>query len=448
MVEPGKRKILVVGAGISGITAAYVLSQRHDVTLLERNDYVGGHTNTRVVEDPRNPALPVDTGFIVCNPQNYTNFYQFLRQLGVGLQPSDMSFGFSCERTGLQYMGPSVKEFLQTPGNLLNLQFVRMILDQRRFNARVLRDLAEERLGDMPLSEYLREVGVNDFFVQNYLAPLIGSIWSAPDARTLDFPALTFAKFFKNHGMLELSKRPQWQTVVGGSHAYVKAFRSVFPGVLRSSCEVQGISRDEHGVIAHRAGAEPERFDAVVMATHADEALKLLADPSAEERGALGAWSYSKNRTVLHTDSSVLAPNRRLWAAWNYRRSVNAHSINVLSDSPVAITYYMNKLQNLEAERDYFVTLNCSDQIDPQKVLYEVAYTHPVYTPESPESQRRLRALNGERNTYYCGAYMRYGFHEDGVLSALDVASAFGLTLRDAERDGSGARKRVMDMAV
>jgi predicted NAD/FAD-binding protein len=438
-----KKKILVVGAGISGITAAYVLSQRHQVTLLERNDYVGGHTNTRIVRDPLNPELAVDTGFIVCNPQNYPNFYQFLRQLKVNLQPSDMSFGFSCERSGLQYMGPSVKEFLQAPGNLFSIKFVGMILEQRRFNQRVLRDMEAGRLDNIPLSEYLRQIGISDFFVENYLTPLIGSIWSAPDARTLDFPALTFATFFKNHGMLELSKRPQWQTVVGGSHSYIKAFRERFSGILRSASEVRAISRQNESVVVHRDGAEPERFDAVVIATHADEALKLLADPSDSERTALSAWSYSTNRTVLHTDASVLAPNRRLWAAWNYRRTLTSRA-----ESPVAITYYMNKLQNLVAQRDYFVTLNCTDSIDPQKVLYEVAYTHPIYTPDSPESQRRLRALNGEQNTYFCGAYMRYGFHEDGVMSALDVAAKFGLSLRDIESQGGDAPQRVVDMAV
>ena len=424
MVDESSKNILVIGGGISGITAAYVLSRKHRVTLLERNNYLGGHTNTRVVNDPINPELSVDTGFIVCNPRNYTNFYQFLDQLGVKRQDSDMSFGFSCERTGLQYMGPSVKEFLMAPGNLLNAKFLGMILEQQRFNRRALRDLRDGSLGDQPLGEYLKQVGTSQYFFDHYLAPLIGSIWSAPDTNALEFPALSFFTFFSNHGMLELSKRPQWQTVVGGSHAYLKAFRQAFKGDLRIAAPAQAISRDERGVTLSLEGADPERYDAVIIATHADEALKLLQDPSDEERAALGSWRYSKNRTALHTDSNILGPKRRLWAAWNYRRRATARA-----DSPVAITYYMNKLQRLKAERDYFVTLNCDDVIDPKSILYEVEYTHPIYTPSSPVSQRAIKNLNGTRNTYFCGAYMRYGFHEDGVISALSVAQQMGLSL-------------------
>ncbi len=416
--------ILVVGGGVAGITAAYVLSKQHNVTLLEKNDYVGGHTNTRTVSDPLNPELQVDTGFIVCNPRNYTNFYKFLDQLDVKLQHSDMSFGFSCERSGLQYMGPSVKEFLMAPGNLLNPQFLAMVVEQFRFNKRALQDLRRGNLAEKPLGDYLRELGTSTYFFEHYLAPLIGSIWSAPDCNALEFPASTFITFFENHGMLEMSKRPQWQTVVGGSQTYVRAFRKGFPGTIRISSPARAIRRDEHGVTVALDGATPERYDKVVIAAHADEALKLLEDPSAEEISALSAWSYSRNRTVLHTDASVLGPKRRLWAAWNYKKRKDARP-----NSPVAITYYMNRLQNLKAQRDYFVTLNCNEQIDPRTVLYEVEYTHPVYTPTSPQSQRALRALNGTRHTYFCGAYMRYGFHEDAVISALQVAESFGLQL-------------------
>jgi predicted NAD/FAD-binding protein len=424
VVEGERLKIAVVGGGVAGITAAYVLSRRHDVTLLEQNEYVGGHTNTRVVCDPKNPELAVDTGFIVCNPRNYPNFYKFLDQLGIKRQDSDMSFGFSCDQTGLQYMGPSVKEFLKAPGNLLNPQFVRMILEQRRFNSRALADLAAGTLGNTPLGEYLGELGTSAYFFDNYLAPLIGSIWSAPDSNALEFPALSFLTFFKNHGMLEMSKRPQWQTVVGGSHSYVKAFRNAFKGSVRTSSRALSVRRDAEGVVVQSAGGVEERYDKVVLATHADEAFKLLVDPTAEEQGALGAWRYSTNRTVLHTDPSVLGPRKRLWAAWNYKRRMSARQ-----DSPVAITYYMNKLQNLDAAKDYFVTLNCSDQIDRASVLYEVTYTHPVYTPESVASQDRIRQLNGTKNTFFCGAYMRHGFHEDAVMSALDVVALFGMTL-------------------
>lgn len=417
-------KVVVIGGGVAGITAAYVLSRQHDVVLIEKNEYLGGHTNTRIVSDPHNPELSVDTGFIVCNPRNYPNFYRFLDQLGVKRQDSDMSFGFSCERTGLQYMGPSAAEFLKSPGNLCNPRFLAMILEQWRFNRAALRDLRSGTLGEIPLGKYLERLGTSQYFLDNYLAPLIGSIWSAPDSNALEFPALSFLTFFNNHGMLELSTRPQWQTIVGGSHSYIRAFRKQFPGTLRLEKAAISLRRTEAGVELCCAGAEPEHFDRAVVATHADEALALLQDPSEDEKAGLGVWSYSTNKTLLHTDASVLGPSKRLWAAWNYRRRIGA-----TPSSPVAITYYMNKLQRLEAARDYFVTLNAQSEIDPSKVLYETVYTHPIYTPESPSSQALIRRINGRRSTFFCGAYMRYGFHEDAVQSALDVVASFDLTL-------------------
>ncbi len=417
-------KIAVIGGGIAGIISAYVLSRKHQVTLFDRNDYLGGHTNTRLVADRQNPELAVDTGFIVCNSRNYPSFYAFLDQLGVARQDSDMTFGFSCEKTGLQYMGPSIAEFIKTPWNLASPRFMKMVFEQQRFNARARSELARGTLGEIPLGEYLKRLGMSQYFLDNYLAPLIGSIWSAPDANALEFPALTFLTFFNNHGMLELSSRPQWQTVVGGSHSYTKAFRQRFIGELRLGAVVQGVRREPEGVVVYQAGEESQHFDRIVIATHADEALALLQDPSNEEQKALGTWTYSTNKTVLHTDHRVLGPSRRLWAAWNYRRKMAA-----TANSPVAITYYMNKLQRLQTDRDYFVTLNPDSQVDPASVLYETVYTHPIYTPNSPESQKAIRALNGSRGTYFCGAYMRYGFHEDAVVSALDVTADFGLRL-------------------
>lgn len=423
MVSAGARlKIAVVGGGISGITAAHVLSRSHDVTLIERNQYLGGHTNTRVVSDPRNPELAVDTGFIVCNRRNYPSFYKLLAELGVSLQDSDMSFGYVCEDSGLQYMGPALRDFMAAPRNLLKREFLGMIREQWRFNRRALGDLRRGRMRDIPLESYLREVGASEYFVRNYLTPLIASIWSGPGSDSMQFPAQTFAAFFDNHGMLELRKRPQWQTIVGGSHSYVSAFRHRFSGSLRLSAPALSIRRGAEGIALRLPGAEPERFDKLVLATHADEALGLLEDPSEQERRLLGSWRYNLNRAVLHTDRAAVSGPRRLWAAWNYRRRRAADS-----GSPVAITYFMNRLQRLGAARDYFVTLNYQGEFAPGSVLYDTEYTHPVYTPSSVESQAGLRALNGTNGTYYCGAYMRYGFHEDGVRSALDVASCFGI---------------------
>ena len=418
-------RIAVVGGGISGIVAAHVLSREHDVTLFERNDYVGGHTNTRLVPDPKNEQLSIDTGFIVCNSRNYPNFYKFLDELGVMLHDSDMSFGFSCQKTGLQYLGPSIWEFLRAPTNLFNPKFCAMLLEQRRFNKRALKDLQHGTLGEVPLGDYLREIGASSFFFDYYLGPLISSIWSSPDAKALEFPVKTFVTFFNNHGMLEFRKRPQWQTVVGGSKQYVDRFLERFAGTVHVNTEIKEISRVNNRVVITLPNDGRQEFDKVVLATHADEALGLLADTSSAEQDALGQWRYSRNRAVLHCDSSVVGPRRRLWAAWNYQKREDEDR-----GKPVAITYYMNKLQRLRAERDYFVTLNPADgAVNPEKIIYETMYTHPIYTPSSPKSQMMLRDLNGVNNTYFCGAYMRYGFHEDGVVSALEVTKKLGLDL-------------------
>lgn len=418
-------RIAVVGGGISGIVAAHVLSRAHDVVLFERNDYVGGHTNTQTVLEPNNVSVQVDTGFIVCNSRNYPNFYRFLEELGIERQDSDMSFGFFCETTGMQYLGPSIVEFLRAPANLFNVKFCKMLLEQRRFNKRALQDLQADSLGEIPLGDYLKKIGTSEFFFAYYLAPLISSIWSAPDSKALEFPVKTFLTFFNNHGMLEFRKRPQWQTVVGGSKRYVAEFLRRFKGEVYCDRPVQGIRREGAKVALRGMDGDFQYFDKVVIATHADEALKLLEDPSQAEQDALGSWQYSSNKAVLHTDTSVLGPKRRLWAAWNYRKYNDEDR-----EKPVAITYYMNKLQRLQATRDYFVTLNPRGQsICPSSIIYETMYTHPIYTPASPVSQRALHDLSGLNNTYFCGAYMRYGFHEDGVQSALAVTKKLGLDL-------------------
>lgn len=417
-------RIAIIGAGISGITAAHVLSRSHQVTLYEKNDYLGGHTNTRIIDGPIDAGLPVDTGFIVCNEKNYPNFYAFLRQLQVPLRDSEMSFGFYCEQSKLQYMGPRIKDFLRTPGNLLNPGFIRMLLEQRRFNKLVLNDLECGNLQDVPLSEYLEMRSISPVLVENYLLPLIASIWSSPDRDALKFPFATFARFFNNHGMLELSKIPRWQTVVGGSHAYVKAFQKQYSGEVVLDAGVSGITRTDKVVRIACHGQAPREFDFVILATHADEAKSLLTDASPEETGLLGSWAYNKNRTVLHTDASILPPNKKLWASWNYCRKKEDQDRKRLS-----ITYYMNKLQGLNSSRDYFVSLNCETLIDPTKILYQIDYTHPIYTPDSVRSQDGIRALNGRSRTFFCGAHLRYGFHEDGVSSALDVTKHFGLGL-------------------
>lgn len=422
--DTARQKIAVVGAGISGITAAYVLSRKHDVVLYEKNNYVGGHTNTRVIAEGEDKGAAVDTGFIVCNERNYPNFYKMMSLLGVELRDAEMSFGFYSEESKLQYVGPAIKEFISVPKNFLNLKFCRMILEQRRFNKSILSDLKNGKLCEIPLGEYLRNGGYSSYFVEHYLTPLIASVWSSPDGGAYDFPTATFATFFNNHGMLNMSERPQWQTVVGGSHAYVKAFKERFAGELVTEKKVEKILRSTSGVQVQDQTGGSRGFDQVVIATHADEALALLAEPSADESRLLGSWRYSANKAVLHTDSAAMHGPKHLWASWNYIKRAGDSS-----KAPVAITYYMNKLQGLTTSKDYFVTLNPSKTIIKSSIVYEVDYTHPVYTPQSVASQKELARINGEHNTYFCGAHLGYGFHEDGVQSALAVALKFGLTL-------------------
>ncbi len=412
-------KIAVVGGGVAGISAAWLLSSRHDVTLIEADDRIGGHTNTIMV-DEGSAQVPVDTGFIVCNKRNYPNFYRLLDEWGIDRRDSDMSFGFSCEESGFGYVGPSLREFARYRRNLIKPRFLGLLWSQRRFARAALASLDRRDLGDMSLGSYLESKGMDDFFVHNYLIPLAASVWSSPDRDMLEFPAETFLRFFHNHGMIQVRDIPKWQTVVGGSRAYVDRFIELFTGTVLTSTPVESVRRTDGGVVVDVRGGSGMSFDHVVLATHADLSLGILADPTAGERSALESWRYHHSSVVLHSDASVMPADRRLWASWNYRRPIGA-----APGDPVPITYSMNRLQGLDDRRDYLVSLNLQKPVREETVIYEVDYTHPAYTPASLESQRAIRELDGDRNTHFCGAYMGYGFHEDAVASAFEVARRF-----------------------
>jgi len=422
-VTPNLR-VAVVGAGIAGISAAYLLGKRHDVTLIERNNYIGGHTNTIAVEERPGHTLPIDTGFIVCNPVTYPLFYRLLDEWGVTLRDSDMSFGYFCEQSRLGYVGPSLLSVVRGFRNTLHPAFLRLILERRRFNRRASADLDRGLVDDVRLDAYLERVGVNPHFVTHYLLPLGAAVWSSPDADMLRFPARAFLQFLRNHGMLAVWRRPQWQTVVGGSQAYVRAFRSKFRGTIIESASAHSITRGTDSVRVHLHQRAAMKFDRVVMAAHADESLAMLTDATAGERESLSAWSYHRNRAQLHTDASVMPRNRRLWASWNYRRAPGR-----AERAPVSITYHMNRLQGLKSDRDYFVSLNAGSEVDPASVIYSVDYSHPAYTSGAFAAQRELHRLNGSNRTHFCGSYMGYGFHEDAVASAVAVAEKLGVSL-------------------
>ena len=409
-------RIAIVGAGISGLATAHMLHQRHEITVFEAGTTAGGHANT-VRVDTEDATHHVDTGFIVFNDRNYPNFERLLSSLRVASQPSDMSFGVS-DGGDFEYNGSSPNGLFAKRSHLVTPWFHRMIADLVRFNANARKLLANGGEGPS-LGHWLDTGGYSQAFVERLIVPQASAVWSADPRQMWSFPARFLVEFFANHGMLGFAKRPQWKTVVGGSRTYVDAVTKPFAERLRVSMPITSITRDEDGVTVTPRGGEPERFDHVVLATHSDQALGMLRDASDREHEILGAIPYQPNEAVLHTDRTLLPRRRRAWASWNYH----------LLDEPTGlstVTYHMNRLQALDADREFCVTLNRSDAIDPGKVLRTISYAHPVFTPEGARAQDRHHEISGRNRTHYAGAYWRWGFHEDGVASAVRVAEYFG----------------------
>ena len=415
-------KLAIVGTGIAGMTAAHLLHGEHDLTIYEAGEYIGGHTNTVEVER-EGMTYAVDTGFIVFNDWTYPNFIGLLDRLGVASQPSDMSFSVRCEETGLEYNGTSLNRLFAQRRNLLRPSFYRMIRDILRFNRESVGLLNEPGPGPS-LGAYLEQNRYSPPFIRNYIVPMAGAIWSAGPSTIWRYPARYLVQFFKNHGMLSVDARPTWRVITGGSQRYVEKLVRPFRERIRLQSPVEAIIRNLHGVEVRshdRAGtSHTARFDGVVLACHSDQALALLADPSPLERDILGAIRYQANEAILHTDQSLLPRRRRAWAAWNY------HLLPTPADR-VLVTYHMNTLQRLRASCEFCVTLNRPDAIDPAQVLKRITYHHPVFTPEAIAAQQRHREINGQRRTWYCGAYWGFGFHEDGVRSAMMACESLRL---------------------
>ena len=419
-----RRNIAVVGAGVAGIVSAHILSRAHDVTIFESSSRIGGHTNTVELKDGPDAGAAIDTGFIVLNDKNYPLLHKFLKQLEVPVRWSNMSFGYHCDSSGFEYSGDNLYTLFCDRFNLLRPKFYLFIFELCRFCKRALSDLEAGELSDITLGEYLTRVGANELFVEHYLIPMAAAIWSAPDKSVLDFPAEMFVRFFKNHGLLSFADRPRWQTVVGGSHSYLKKFKSQFKGQIELNRPVVSVSSEgKQGVYIGFSDGSREQFDDVVVATHADQARSILSPEFGDLLAVLKDWSYHSNHTVLHTDETILPKNRRCWSSWNYRRVPKSE------ESPVFVSYYMNLLQGLDLQRDYIVTLNSSLPIDEKKIVAEFSYSHPVYSREVIDTASDLDGVNGEHNVYLCGSYTGNGFHEDAVRSAVKVASLFGLDL-------------------
>jgi predicted NAD/FAD-binding protein len=429
---PEKRKrIAVVGTGVSGLVAAHMLHPHHDVTVFEADSRIGGHVNTiDVTVDGRDYA--VDTGFIVYNERNYPHFTRLLRDLRVETQPTDMSFGVSDATTGIEYAGSNLNTLFAQRRNLLSPSYVRFLTEIARFNRAARRLVDDEprwhtddRLPapsaspeeEESLADFVARHGYSDTFVQRFLVPFGAAIWSADPETFTRFPVRAYARFMHNHGLLELRDRPQWRTITGGSRTYVDALVAPFADRIRVATPVQKIvPREQSNTVEVLTEHGPETFDRVIVASHSDQALRLLGDPTPAERNVLGAIGYQRNTATLHTDPSLLPKNARARASWNYALDPN--------QSRATVTYWMNRLQSIDCPRPLLVTLNRRDAIDDRHVLAELEYDHPVFDAAAMVAQRARHRIQGTRGVHFAGAYWGYGFHEDGVQSGREVVAA------------------------
>lgn len=418
--HPAGRRIAVVGAGISGLSAAWLLSRAHQVTLFEANDYLGGHTHTADVTLDGVTA-PVDTGFLVFNDRTYPNLIALFDHLGVTSCASDMSFSVRIAAENIEWAGNNLASVFAQRRNLLRPRFWGMLSDILRFN-REASAIARSSQDSATLGEFLEAGGYGRAFRDWYLLPMAGAIWSCPTATMLDYPAQTFFSFCANHGLLQISDRPQWRTVVGGARTYVEKLAAKISEV-RLKAPVETISRRPGSATLTLAGGGQQTFDAVVLACHSDQALRLLGDADATERSVLGAIRYQENAAVLHTDRNFLPRSRRAWAAWNY------HAIDgVAQDRPVGVSYLINRLQPLPFRQPVIVTLNPGAEPRAESVIDRYTYAHPVFDQSGIAAQARLRTMQGRRNTWFCGAWTGYGFHEDGLKSGMAAAAGLGVT--------------------
>lgn len=418
-------RIAVIGGGISGLTAAYLLQHAHQVTVFEALPRCGGHADTVVVEDAAvagGRPLPVDMGFIICNRRHYPIFTGLLDRLGVATEQSDMSFSVVNEVSGMSYSASDFNGLFAQRRNMLRPGFWRMLWDIARFYRQAPALARGER--EMRLGDYLEEAGFGARFVHDHLLPMTGALWSAPLTRAADFPARYLAAFMQNHDLLRLGRRPPWLTVSGGSRVYVRALQNAIRADFRTGRPVTAVGRAGKGLRVHVAGQGSEDFDRVILACHSDDAWKMLSAGAGHEAADLADWSavlgsipYRENRVSLHTDTGVMPARRRAWASWNVR-------VPAAPERPIAVSYYMNRLQNLPCEEALIVSLNQDAEIDPARVLAQRRYRHPVYDQRSLGAQQRWSEISGRAGVHFCGAYWSYGFHEDGARSAQRVADA------------------------
>lgn len=412
-------KIAIIGSGISGLSCGYLLAKQHQLSVFEAGPTIGGHTATKDVEiDGQHYAI--DTGFIVFNDWTYPNFIRLMDEIGVQSKDTEMSFSVSCQLSGLEYGGSNLNTLFAQRSNLLKPSYYKMLADIMRFNKQAIEDLEQQRIDPaMTLAQYLELKGYGQMFAKKYLIPMGSAIWSASTEVMFNFPLLFFVRFFKNHGLLSVNNRPQWRVIKGGSGQYLKPLSESFSDRIRTNCAVQSVTRTANGVQLTLPDGSIEDFDEVVFACHSDQALALLSDPTEQEQQVLGAMPYQSNDVVLHTDETLLPAKQLAWSSWNYQ-------LKSEQQEQATLTYNMNILQGIESDTTFCVTLNATEDIDPDKILGRYQYSHPVFSLASVAATERWGEINGVNKSWFCGAYWANGFHEDGASSGIRVAKALG----------------------
>ncbi len=414
-----KLKIAVIGSGISGLTSAFLLSKKYEVSLYEKNNYVGGHTHTHEIYE-NDKKINVDSGFIVYNENTYPNFMKLLNILKIESQHTKMGFSVKSDYEDFEYAGNSVNSIFAQKSNILRPNFLKMIYQILRFN-KVSKNEFNNIDENVTLNDFLIKFSFSEKFINHYIIPMGAAIWSTSPQKMLNIPAKFFIRFFNNHGLLEVTNRPQWWVIKNGSFQYVKKIIKPFEKNIFLNCKVNSIIRKNNQVKIKFDKGE-KIFDHVIIATHSDQALNLLSDPTDNENKILGAIKYQKNIALIHTDQSILPRRKIAWSSWNYL-------LNESQDDFVTLTYNMNILQTLKSKKVYCVTINNTTSIDDRKIIKKIKYHHPLFDILSVKAQQQKNKICGQNNTYFCGAYWGYGFHEDGVNSALDVCKKFGIEL-------------------
>lgn len=408
-------RIAIIGTGIAGMGVAHFMHRRADLVLYEKNGYVGGHTNTVTADEDGTP-IPIDTGFMVFNHETYPHLVRLFDELNVPTKPTSMSFSVQHVPSGLEWSGTSLNHLFAQRRNLFRPSYYRLLMQVNRFNQESPRILDDPSMAEMSLADYARKESFGDDFLQHYLIPMSSAVWSTPPDKMLRFPAVTLVRFFKNHGFLGLNTQHQWYTVDGGSREYRERLIAPFRDRIRVGVGALRVTRTADGAEVRGTDGSVERFDKVILASHADESLAMLEQPTDLERRLLSSFAFQRNTATLHTDEGVMPRTRLAWASWNYRTDA------ATDGSPLPSTvYWMNSLQGVSKRRNYFVSINDPGRVDPSKVIQRIEYTHPVFSVESAIAQRSLDQVNASGPVYFCGAWFRYGFHEDGLLSAVQL---------------------------